>query len=104
MTFNPDNPQEHKEYNKKLEEFNKLPVIERLKRIADKQNNNKLNFKDTRQTKYYLAYDYNTNFIMQLTNCSMIKDQGTIYCINKNFKEIVLKCIKKEELEKYLKE
>ena len=37
MTFNPDNPNEHKEYKQRLEEFNKPPVIERLKIIAEKK-------------------------------------------------------------------
>ena len=88
----------------KIREFQQLPTFEKIKRIADKQNNNKLNFKDTRQTKYYLAYDYNTNFIMQLTNCSMIKDQGTIYCINKNFKKLCLEYIDENELKQFLTE
>lgn len=102
MTFNPDNPQEHKEYNQKLVEFNKLPIIERLKRIALKYNKESIDFKRN-QCRAYLSYDYNTKSIMQLVDSSMIKVQGVIYCTNELFKEIALKYIKKEELEKYLK-
>lgn len=102
MTFNPDNPQEHKEYNKKLEEFNKLPVIEKLKIIAEKINKESIDFKRN-QCRCYLSYDYNTKSIMQLVDSGMIKVQGVIYCTNEKFKENALKYITKEELENYLK-
>ena len=102
MTFNPDNPQEHEEYKKKLEEFNKLPIIERLKRIALKYNKESIDFKRS-QCRAYLSYDYNSKTIMQLVDSSMIKVQGVIYCTNEKFKELALKYINKEELEKYLK-
>lgn len=102
MTFNPDNPQEHKEYNKRLEEFNKLPTFEKLKRIAEKINKESIDFKRS-QCRCYLSYDYNTKTIMQLTDSSMIKVQGVIYCTNEKFKEIAIKWIGKEELEQYLK-
>ena len=102
MTFNPDNPQEHKEYNQKLVEFNKLPTFEKIKRIAEKINKESIDFKRS-QCRAYLSYDYNTKSIMQLVNTTMIKVQGVIYCTNEKFKEIALKYINKEELEKYLK-
>lgn len=103
MTFNPDNPQEHEEYKKKLEEFNKLPVIERLKIIALKYNKESINFKRN-QCRAYLSYDFNSKSIMQLADSGTIKIQGVVYCTNEQFKEIALKYINKEELEKYLKE
>lgn len=102
MTFNPDNPQEHEEYNKKLEEFNKLPTFEKLKRIAKKNNKESINFKRN-QCRCYLSYDFNSKSIMQLVDSSMIKIQGVVYCTNEKFKEIAIKCIGKEELEQYLK-
>lgn len=102
MTFNPDNPQEHEEYKKKLEEFNKLPIIERLKRIAEKSNKESIDFKRS-QCRAYLSYDFNSKSIMQLVDSSMIKVQGVIYCTNEKFKEIAIKWIGKEELEQYLK-
>ena len=86
-----------------MEEFNKLPVIERLKRIAEKFNKESIDFKKN-QCRCYLSYDFNSKSIMQLVDCSMIKVQGVIYCTNEKFKEIALKYISKEELEKYLKE
>ncbi len=102
MTFNPDNPQEHKEYNQKLVEFNKLPIIERLKIIAEKSNKESIDFKRN-QCRCYLSYDFNSKSIMQLVDSGMIKVQGVIYCTNEKFKEIALKYINKEELEQYLK-
>lgn len=102
MTFNPDNPNEHKEYNQKLVEFNKLPTFEKLKKIAEKFNKESVDFKRN-QCRAYLSYDYNTKSIMQLADSSMIKVQGVVYCTNERFKEFALKYINKEELEKYLK-
>lgn len=91
------------EDKQKLEEFNKLPVVERLKRIAEKINKESIDFKRS-QCRAYLSYDYNTKSIMQLVDSSMIKVQGVVYCTNEKFKENALKYINKEELEKYLKE
>ena len=103
MTFNPDNPQEHKEYNQKLAEFNKLPTFEKLKRIALKYNKESIDFKRS-QCRAYLSYDFNSETIMQLVDNSNIRIQGVVYCTNEKFKEIALKYINKEELEQFLKE
>ena len=105
MTFNPDNPNEHKEYNDKLREFNQLPTIEKLRRIAEalnKKMGRTIDF-NKYQERYYLAYDYNTNFIMQLVNASQIKVGGAIYCLHQDFKKIAIEKISEKELEKYLK-
>ena len=56
------------------------------------------------QERYYLAYDYNTKFIMQLVNASQIKVGGAIYCLHQDFKKIAVEKIGEKELEKYLKE
>ncbi len=56
------------------------------------------------QCRCYLAYDYNTKSIMQLTNASRIKAGGVIYCLNQDFKEVAIDKIGENELEKYLKE
>jgi hypothetical protein len=85
-----------------MEEFNKLPTFEKLKRIALKYNKESIDFKRT-QCRAYLSYDYNTKTIMQLVDSGTIKIQGVIYCTNERFKEFALKYINKEELEKYLK-
>ena len=103
MTFNPDNPQEHKQYEERQKEFQQLTTIEKLQRIAEKNNKEKIDFGRS-QCRAYLSYDYNTKTIMQLVNNSMIKVQGVVYCTNERFKEIALKYIDKKELEKYLKD
>ena len=56
------------------------------------------------QERYYLAYDYNSKFIMQLVNASQIKISGVIYCLHQDFKKVSIEKIGEKELEKYLKE
>ena len=56
------------------------------------------------QERYYLAYDYNSKFIMQLVNASQIKVSRVIYCLHQDFKKIAVEKIGDKELEKYLKE
>ena len=87
----------------KQREFNQLPTIEKLKRIALKYNKESIDFKRN-QCRCYLSYDFNSKSIMQLVDNSNIRIQGVVYCTNEKFKEIALKYINKEELEKYLKE
>lgn len=86
----------------KQREFNQLPTIEKLKKIAEKFNKESIDFKRN-QCRCYLSYDYNTKSIMQLADSGTIKIQGVVYCTNDKFKEIALKYISKEELEQYLK-
>lgn len=86
----------------KQREFNQLPTIEKLKRIAEKINKESIDFKRS-QCRAYLSYDYNTKSVMQLADSGTIKIQGVVYCTNEKFKEIALKYINKEELEQYLK-
>lgn len=54
------------------------------------------------QERYYLAYDYNSKFIMQLVNTSQIKVGGAIYCLHQDFKKVAIEKIGEKELEKYL--
>lgn len=56
------------------------------------------------QCRYYLAYDYNTKFIMQLANASQIKIGGVIYCLHEDFKKVAVEKIGEQELIKYFKE
>ena len=56
------------------------------------------------QERYYLAYDYNTKFIMQLVNANQIKVGSVIYCLHQDFKKVAIEKIGEKELEKYLKE
>lgn len=87
----------------KQREFNQLPTIEKLKRIAEKINKESIDFKRN-QCRCYLSYDYNSKSIMQLVDNSNIRIQGVVYCLKQNFKEKAIEWIGKEELEKYLKE
>lgn len=86
----------------KIREFNQLPTIEKLKRIALKYNKESIDFKRS-QCRAYLSYDFNSKSIMQLADSGTIKIQGVVYCTNEKFKELALKYINKEELENYLK-
>ena len=79
---------------------------EKLKIIAEalnKKTGRKIDF-NKYQERYYLAYDYNTKFIMQLVNASQIKVSGAIYCLHQDFKKVAIEKIGEKELEKYLKE
>lgn len=77
---------------------------EKLKIIAEalnKKTGRTIDF-NKYQERYYLAYDYNTKFIMQLVNTSQIKVGGTIYCLHQDFKKVAIGKIGEKELEKYL--
>ena len=77
---------------------------EKLKIIAEalnKKMGRTIDF-NTYQERYYLAYDYNTKFIMQLVNASQIKVGGVIYCLHQDFKKVAIEKIGERELEKYL--
>ena len=79
---------------------------EKLKIIAEalnKKTGRTIDF-NKYQERYYLAYDYNTKFIMQLVNASQIKVGGAIYCLHQDFKKIAVEKIGEKELEKYFKE
>lgn len=79
---------------------------EKLKIIAEalnKKTGRTIDF-NKYQERYYLAYDYNTKFIMQLVNTSQIKVGGAIYCLHQDFKKVAIEKIGEKELEKYLKE
>ena len=79
---------------------------EKLKIIAEalnKKTGRTIDF-NKYQERYYLAYDYNTKFIMQLVNASQIKISGVVYCLHQDFKKVAIEKIGEKELEKYLKE
>lgn len=104
MIFNPDNPKEHEEYNRRKKEFDALPLEQRLRKIAEMLNRGeKVDCGNTRQAKCYLAYDHYSRSITQLTQNQAIKTQGTIYCLSGDFLLTTLKWIDVNELENYLK-
>lgn len=79
---------------------------EKLKIIAEalnKKTGRTIDF-NKYQERYYLAYDYNSKFIMQLVNTSQIKVGCVIYCLHQDFKKVAIEKIGDKELEKYLKE
>ena len=81
-------------------------IEEKLKIIAEALNKRMGQTIDLNkyQERYYLAYDYNTKFIMQLVNASQIKVGGVIYCLHEDFKKVAVEKIGERELIEYLKE
>ena len=79
---------------------------EKLKIIAEalnKKTGQTIDFNKC-QERYYLAYDYNTKFIMQLVSSNQIKVGGVIYCLHQDFKKVAIEKIGEENLIKYFKE
>lgn len=80
-----------------------LKIRTKLQRIADRLNNGeKIYWTSGSQPKYFIYYDYNLKNIY-LDTAYRLKLQGTIYCLDENFKDIAIKEIGKEELTAYLK-
>ena len=80
-----------------------LKTRAKLQRIADRLNNGeKIDWKKSSQTKWFIYYDYDDNEIY-VDCCYKNKSQGTIYCLYSSFKETAKKEIGKEELTAYLK-
>ena len=81
----------------------KLIIEQELKDIAMELNKGKeIDWEDFSQVKHYLNFDYFQYEINFFTNTSS-KKQGTIYCLDKNFKNIAVEKIGEERLTKYLK-
>lgn len=75
-----------------------------LRELANKLNKNeKFDWEDDYQKKYYMFYDNSNKMICQTWNTSM-KYGGLIYCLSENFKEKALEQIGEEKLINYLKE
>ena len=80
-----------------------LKTRAKLQRIADRLNNGQeIYWTSGSQPKYFIYYDYNLKKIY-LATAYRLKLQGTIYCLDENFKDIAIKEIGKEELTAYLK-
>lgn len=81
----------------------KLIIEQELRDIAMELNKGeKIDWNNDEQEKYYLEYDFSIDSI----NCTFytyIKIQGTIYCLNENFKNVAIEKIGKERLTRYLK-
>lgn len=92
------------ETEKQAENYRERLLIEQqLKDIAMELNKGKeINWRDINQPKYCLYYRFNS----ELIDYSAIyhnKIQGTIYCLDENFKDVAIKRIGEERLTKYLK-
>lgn len=82
----------------------KLEIETKLKNIAERLNNSrKIDWKDKDQNKYEIYYDYMRKKIECRSFC-YCKDQGIIYCLDKNFLNVAKKEISEENLIKYFKE
>lgn len=78
-----------------------LKVKTEIKKIAKELNGDrKINWRDEDQFKYYLFYYYTS---IGMGNTCLLKQEGTTYCLDENFKEECISRIGKERLEIYLK-
>lgn len=80
-----------------------LKTRAKLQRIADRLNKGQeIDWKDTEQPKYEISYNC-THEIIDNISSPYYKIQGAIYCLDRDFKNIAIKEIGKEELTAYLK-
>lgn len=80
-----------------------LKTRAKLQRIADRLNKGQeIDWKDTEQPKYEISYNC-THEIIDNISSPYYKIQGAIYCLDRDFKNIAIKEIGKEELIAYLK-
>lgn len=81
----------------------KLLVEQELKDIAMELNKGEeIDWDNTNQDKYYIEYSFYGDGIIYNFH-SYTKIQGTIYCLDINFKHVAIERVGKERLTKYLK-
>ena len=82
----------------------KLEIETKLKNIAERLNNSrKIDWEDRDQNKYEIFYDYIRKKIECRAFC-YCKDQGIIYCLDKNFLNVAKQEIGVDNLIKYFEE
>ena len=82
----------------------KLLIEQELRDIAMELNKGeKICWEVDSQYKYYLCYDFSDDIIIDDNYSIFARKQGIIYCLDENFKDVVIKRIGKERLTKYLK-
>lgn len=82
----------------------KLEIETDLKNIAERLNNGrKIDWNDEEQNKYNIYYNYG-NKRLDYNFCSTHRYQGIIYCLDKNFLDVVKKEIGEENLIKYFEQ
>lgn len=81
----------------------KLLIEQELKDIAMELNKGEeIDWDNTNQDKYYIEYSFYGDGILYSFH-SYTKIQGTIYCLDINFKHVAIEKIGKERLTRYLK-
>ena len=84
-------------------EAEKILVRRQLEDIARRLNKDvKIDWRNDNQDKYCLVYDAGYHHINQDSSVNVIR-QGTVYCLDRNFKDVAIKEIGEERLIKYLK-
>ena len=87
-------------------EAEKILVRRMLEDIARRLNKGQvINWNNFAQSKYFLGIDYDKYLAMgvALSCCKNIRTQGTIYCLDRNFKNVAIQEIGEERLKKYLR-
>lgn len=83
------------------QEAEKILVRRQLEDIARRLNKGKeIDWSDSEQSKCCIRL-YFDNIVMNY--CYNYKTQGTIYCLNENFKDVAIREIGEERLKKYLR-
>ena len=85
------------------QEAEKILVRRQLEDIARRLNKGqKIDWNNNDQFKYFLRFSFFINKI-SINYSFQYKDQGTVYCLDKNFLDVAVKEIGEERLEKYLR-
>lgn len=85
------------------QEVEKILVRRMLEDIARRLNKGqKIDWNDKEQTKYSIRLDTIDNKIIW-DNEFLFTSQGTVYCLDRNFKDVAIKEIGQERLKKYLR-
>lgn len=83
-------------------ERNKILIRRKLENLARRLNGNeKINWNNFSQIKYHIMYDFERACFDYVINYNYI-DEGTIYCLNKNFLNEAIKEIGEQELKDYI--
>lgn len=86
------------------QEAEKILVRRMLEDIARRLNKDrKIDWNDEEQIKYSICLDTIDNEIIW-DNEKRFISQGTVYCLDRNFKDVAIKEIGEERLKKYLKD
>lgn len=81
----------------------KILVRRQLEDIAQRLNKgHKINWNDDNQIKYCIRFNFPLNTISTYARLHQ-KLQGTVYCLDKNFKDVAIEEIGEERLKKYLR-